>query len=451
MAILVALSKEKGGIPPTIFLQLDNTTKQNKSKYLVAFCELLVYFKVCKEIYINFLPVGHTHEDIDQFFSRLAMLLRRTDALSIEHLARIIPTSYKTQEGFRPTVQIWQEMANISGWFTQTGLIQKLKNIMSYRAFWIQKGSNGKTIVQVKDTMSERVKGDLWRGPSDQVPTSTRKNPSQQELSLPYPEVSGTCWKKGIIPDILQAARQKEIPDAQPCEPPPGRTNKHIDGLEKLNALPLLHYPEVDRVSNLALVALEAKEVDGTPSWPLPFNWDYAQMEAIFSGDCSAAPPLPPPVVPMVIAPGKPKVEILLGRYYLIKPSYKDNYPFYLGKLHSVEEAYVEGEPRMYQVHYLWPAVSDQGVSFNSLKNFVDCQYQVHAEDQLIDEEEICQEIIMNGDRPDAKKRAKKWTRLSIAVEGDRGRVAARAWGVKLGKGRNLHGLESKDYEDYHY
>jgi hypothetical protein len=85
-----------GDIPPTIFLQLDNTSKQNKGKYLVAFCEMFVSLEVCKEIKINFLPVGHTHEDIDQFFSRLAILLRRTDALSLPHLAQIIPASCKT-------------------------------------------------------------------------------------------------------------------------------------------------------------------------------------------------------------------------------------------------------------------------------------------------------------------------------------------------------------------
>jgi hypothetical protein len=116
---LVALSKTKYGIPPTIFLQLDNTTKQNKGKYLVAFCELLVSLKVCKEIKINFLPVGHTHEDIDQFFSRLAILLRRTDALSLPHLAKIIPSSYKTKEAQRPIVHIWDSLANISDWLKE--------------------------------------------------------------------------------------------------------------------------------------------------------------------------------------------------------------------------------------------------------------------------------------------------------------------------------------------
>ena len=33
---------------------------------------------------MNFLPVGHTHEDVDQFFSRVATQLRKTGAECVE-------------------------------------------------------------------------------------------------------------------------------------------------------------------------------------------------------------------------------------------------------------------------------------------------------------------------------------------------------------------------------
>ena len=35
------------------------------------------------QINVNFLPVGHTHEDVDQFFSRVAAQLRKSGAESI--------------------------------------------------------------------------------------------------------------------------------------------------------------------------------------------------------------------------------------------------------------------------------------------------------------------------------------------------------------------------------
>ena len=38
---------------------------------------------LCLQIKIGFLPVGHTHEDIDQLFSRVSRLLKHRNALTI--------------------------------------------------------------------------------------------------------------------------------------------------------------------------------------------------------------------------------------------------------------------------------------------------------------------------------------------------------------------------------
>ena len=48
--------------PKTWFLQLDNTTKENKNQFVLAWLQLLVDTNVFDEIYVSFLPVGHTHE-----------------------------------------------------------------------------------------------------------------------------------------------------------------------------------------------------------------------------------------------------------------------------------------------------------------------------------------------------------------------------------------------------
>ena len=52
--------EREGRIPPVLLLQLDNTTKQNKGKYLFAFLGLLVHYGVVRKIIASFLPVGHT-------------------------------------------------------------------------------------------------------------------------------------------------------------------------------------------------------------------------------------------------------------------------------------------------------------------------------------------------------------------------------------------------------
>ena len=67
--ILVDIYKKQQFIPSVIFLQLDNTWKQNKNKYILGFLALLVAWSVCRTVILSFLPVGHTHEDIGQFIA----------------------------------------------------------------------------------------------------------------------------------------------------------------------------------------------------------------------------------------------------------------------------------------------------------------------------------------------------------------------------------------------
>ena len=69
---LAAIEAAGRTLPDTLYLQLDNTVKQNKSKFFMAYLAWLTKTGVFKRIIVSFLPVGHTHEDIDQLFSRIA-------------------------------------------------------------------------------------------------------------------------------------------------------------------------------------------------------------------------------------------------------------------------------------------------------------------------------------------------------------------------------------------
>ena len=64
------------GLPRTLFVQLDNCSGENKNKYMFAFFSELVRVGVFDCVNVSFLPVGHTHEDIDQLFSVLNRFLR---------------------------------------------------------------------------------------------------------------------------------------------------------------------------------------------------------------------------------------------------------------------------------------------------------------------------------------------------------------------------------------
>ena len=54
--------RDDGRLPPVLFLQADNCGRENKNRYLIAYLSSLIKKGIFKEIYLSFLPVGHTHE-----------------------------------------------------------------------------------------------------------------------------------------------------------------------------------------------------------------------------------------------------------------------------------------------------------------------------------------------------------------------------------------------------
>lgn len=52
-----------------LYLQADNCWSENKNVFMLGFLSLLVALDIFQKIYLSFLLVGHTHEDIYQLFS----------------------------------------------------------------------------------------------------------------------------------------------------------------------------------------------------------------------------------------------------------------------------------------------------------------------------------------------------------------------------------------------
>ena len=71
--VTVQARRPDGKLPPVLYLQLDNATT-NKNRWLVSLLAVLVELGIFKKIKLCFLMVGHTHNDVDQFFSLLLRL-----------------------------------------------------------------------------------------------------------------------------------------------------------------------------------------------------------------------------------------------------------------------------------------------------------------------------------------------------------------------------------------
>jgi hypothetical protein len=85
--------------PHTLYIQADNA-KDNKNKALYALCELLVKLGVFRKIKISFLPVGHTHEDVDANFGCGSHQLHRHDAFTLADVAKLWRQGWPSTKSF---------------------------------------------------------------------------------------------------------------------------------------------------------------------------------------------------------------------------------------------------------------------------------------------------------------------------------------------------------------
>eukprot|EP00873_Tetraselmis_striata_P035139 jgi/Tetstr1/455403/TSEL_042235.t1 len=101
--IWITIMKEiqhRGRKIPYIRIQMDNTVRENKNRNVAALCNWLVSIGICDVIHLVFLPVGHTHERVDQIFSRISLALSRSSAYTIEAFLDLVA------KAFSPTPEI---------------------------------------------------------------------------------------------------------------------------------------------------------------------------------------------------------------------------------------------------------------------------------------------------------------------------------------------------------
>ena len=115
--ILMDIVAKETKLPPVLFLQVDNTTKQNKNQFLLGYAGCLVRWGLFKKVVISFLPVGHTHEDIDQMWSKVAGYLRTHNALDRKGILDAVAAGFKPYWGpDGAIVENLETAANISEW-----------------------------------------------------------------------------------------------------------------------------------------------------------------------------------------------------------------------------------------------------------------------------------------------------------------------------------------------
>ena len=291
----------EGRLPKTLTLQLDNTTGQNKNNYLLAFLALLVGWKVFENVYVNFLPVGHTHEDIDQMFSRFAIYNRVHDATTPTDLLN------NCREAFypRPLPGHIENQANIKEAIDQTPGFVRFENITEVQSFFISRDAGGLPVCMVKHLMS----GATWK------------------TSLRVPTATGHYWFGATLPT------PEEFFDDIPATVYPAVHHQKVDemrkSLEKCKA----------RLADQAYkVALLYDILDGcVTDQPIAFTWDVGHYIEASNGvqpsspDTDEDPELDDP------AGGRRAgdVKFPTGHFIVVRhtPTADDPHPFWVARI----------------------------------------------------------------------------------------------------------------------
>jgi hypothetical protein len=103
-------------LPPVLNVQMDNAVSDNKNRFVFSFWSLLVAKRVFREVYVNFMLVGHTHDDIDALFGRWSMALHKEDFPTIPLLMKsfmkleklpVIPHLVQEVPNFKSFIEEW--------------------------------------------------------------------------------------------------------------------------------------------------------------------------------------------------------------------------------------------------------------------------------------------------------------------------------------------------------
>ena len=99
--------------PSNLYVQLDNTSAENKNRGTFGYFASLVGAGTFKKVTLSFLPVGHTHEDIDAIFGMIMRHLYRYDRLAhMEEMMDAIWDSFFAKHAKR-TRNSWMPSAEL--------------------------------------------------------------------------------------------------------------------------------------------------------------------------------------------------------------------------------------------------------------------------------------------------------------------------------------------------
>ena len=121
----------------------------------MAYCAALLIKGIFKKVKVSFLVKGHTHECIDQMFSKLSQYLAYCDALTLDEMMKQAETCYRP----KPTTELIQHQFNWDAYLKNPLYFRDFCHISKNRCFNFEK-VDGKAQMKTRTFMTRGVWGD---------------------------------------------------------------------------------------------------------------------------------------------------------------------------------------------------------------------------------------------------------------------------------------------------
>jgi hypothetical protein len=167
----------------------------------MAFMSMLTHCGVFKKIQVGFLLVGHTHEDIDAYFSHLSKTLKNRNTFVVVDLMKSFMESHEMS--FIP--KFVQEVANFKS-FIQGYLCDgpsRLIGLGDIHLFKFYIDEEGRLVMRYKESTTDKTwlpcnkpALHLWKADTDGKPMIPTGNPSPVPFKYLWgDDVPNAIWK----------------------------------------------------------------------------------------------------------------------------------------------------------------------------------------------------------------------------------------------------------------
>ncbi|CAM9584489.1 unnamed protein product [Ectocarpus fasciculatus] len=261
-------------LPRRLWLQMDNCSRENKNRFFLAYLHLLVHYGVFDCIELHFGLKGHTHDEIDQVFSRVGVGLRKRDAPTRSALGEGIVSSYKAgSPNFVVELQHLRNCANVRDLVKEC--LFAIPHVTKPQAFKVSKDP---TDGEVKFQVQPRSYKDDW----GIINRSAEYEPGYMTLMKSWPDVR-ECppHPRKALPDNTLRQHQLCIESATPRIKNKANTTSVLpDGLT------------ANGLFDKTMLELTDSVLELGQSEPVPFGW--GEECAMYNLDASRQTPPDP-------------------------------------------------------------------------------------------------------------------------------------------------------------